>query len=282
LTAIVAEHRPIGIRGTFYRAEVLGLLPKTEEAAEKVQRRLLQLRRAGIIPYSWIVDESRAVYGHNTYNSIADLADDVAGLYRRDYWRTSPVWVQVWVEKRTLIGVLSPVVTDRWGLNLYVGGGQPSETYLYRAGEDIKNRGVKTYIYILADFDPAGDTIYKTLAYGTKRAPGGLKRFTGGVPIHIHRLALTAEQVKKWRLPTRPAKESDKRTKKFVEEHGNISVELEALSPNHLRDLVDRAISRHMPSRVLDSLKAVEAHERGLARAALEAVGGDDEEEDDH
>jgi hypothetical protein len=281
LVVIVKDHKPITIRGAFYRAEVLGLVPKEETAVRLVQRRLLKLRRAGIVPYSSIVDESRDVYGFRTYDGLEELADAAASLYRRDYWRDAEEWVQIWIEKRALAGVLSPVVADRWGLNLYVCGGQPSESYLYRAGLDIGHRGVPAVAYVLSDFDPAGSTIFNTLAQGTKGCPGGLGRFTDGVPVEVRRLALDEHQVKAWNLPTRPAKRSDSRAAKFIARHGDVSVELDAIPPTDLRRLVDDAIGRHMPLPRLEMLKLIEADERKLARIALGQCQNTDDPNDD-
>jgi hypothetical protein len=272
LIALVDQYRPIGVRGVFYRAEVIGLVPKTEAAVDQIQRRLLRLRRQGRIPYESIVDDSREVYGAERYGGLDELAEEVAGLYRRDYWRHADCWVQVWAEKRTLKGVISPVVNNKWGLKIYSCNGQLSESLLYRGGSDIRRRGVPTYVLVLSDFDMAGGDIYKAIALGSKHAPGGISRFTGGVPVEVEKLALTAEQVKEWRLPTRPAKKGDKRSKKFIEEHGDISVELEALAPDTLRDLVDGAVARHMPARQLEALKAVEKEERRAARSVLQGA----------
>jgi hypothetical protein len=284
LIALVERYRPIGVRGTFYRAEVIGLVPKTEAAVDLIQRRLLRLRRIGRIPYSAITDDSREVYGRDGYGGLGDFAEEIAGLYRRDYWRNADCWVQVWLEKRTLKGVIAPVVIARWGLEIYSCNGQLSESLLYRGGDVIRRRGVPTHVYVLSDFDPAGGDIFKAIAHGTKKAPGGIHRFTGGVPAYVEKLALTADQVAAWGLPTRPAKKEDKRSKKFIEQHGDISVELEALAPDDLRGLVDRAIARHMPPRQLEALKAIEEEEREAAWSVLQGVarefedGGDVED----
>jgi hypothetical protein len=159
LIPLVEEHQPISVRGTFYQDETRGWVPKEKPQVRLIGRRLLKLRREGRIPYPWIVDESRDVYGYRSYGGLAELADDVTELYRRDYWRNATEWVQIWIEKRALTGVIAPVVTDRWGLNIYPCVGQPSETFLYRGGLDIANQGIPTIAYVLTDFDPAGSTI---------------------------------------------------------------------------------------------------------------------------
>ena len=280
LVSIVSRYDRITCRGVFYQAVNVKAVEKTEAASKLVERRLLKLRRAGRIPYDKIVDESRIVYGHQRYLDLADLAEDAARLYRRDYWAHTDFAVQVWVEKRGLAGLLTPTVCNLWGLNLFVAAGQMSETYLYTAGTQIAESRKPTFVYAMTDFDPGGATIFNTLIIGSKAAPGGLSRFTEGVPVYVRQIALTGQQVKEWGLPTRPAKASDTRSKKFVEEHGDVSTELDAIEPERLTGLVDAAIASHMPADVMERMKTVEAAERESLRDVLRAFAGTDDDQD--
>jgi hypothetical protein len=267
LIAIVKEHKPITVRGVFYQAVVKALVSKDEASADKVQRRLLALRRAERIDYSAIVDESRDVHGNTGYRGLSHFANNVGWLYDRNPWAESDCRVQIWIEKRGLAGVLEPIV-DKWRVRLFPCGGQPSETYLYEAGQEIQRYGVLTHIYVLSDFDPAGLRISRTLDEGTRKVEG-LSRFCGDVPIELHKLALTHKQVLKWKLPTRYAKETDPEYDAFVEEYGDISTELDALPPNQLRDMVDKAIAQHMSEKELKAFKALEEEEREIAESYL-------------
>ena len=52
LYQIVEEHHPITVRGTFYRATALGVVPKEEKSGYRpVQRQLLKMRRDGVVPW---------------------------------------------------------------------------------------------------------------------------------------------------------------------------------------------------------------------------------------
>ena len=73
---------------------------------------------------------------------------------------------------------------------------------------------------------------------------------------------MTEEQIKQMRLPTRPTKASDTRSKGF----GPVSVELDAIPAQSLRDLVQVAIERHLPAQELEQLRQVEREERRLLR----------------
>src|SRR5262249_41385611 len=97
-------------------------------------------------------------------------------------------------------------------------------------------------------------------------------RFTNGVPIDVCHLGLNEHQVKAWNLPTRPAKKTDSRAKKFIERYGDVSVELDALTPHALRQLVDDAISQHMDPDRLAMLKGIETFEREQIQKLFEQM----------
>jgi hypothetical protein len=164
-----------------------------------------------------------------------------------------------------LIATLKPVIADKWGLSFYAGGGNTSESALFVAGSEIKEVGKPTHVYVLSDYDPSGEIIANQIAKGTKNCPGGLSRFTGDVPVYVHQLGLTREQVKCWKIPTRPVrKEKDKKNTladRFIEKHGDGAVELDAIPPNTLRDLIDKTISKHRDYREIEALKAIEQEE---------------------
>src|SRR5215211_386387 len=141
LVEIVATERPITVRGVFYRVVARGLVPKEETTGyRKVQRRLLKLREEYTIPYGWIVDGSRTVYGYARYRNAEEFASTVQARYRQDYWAEADEYVQVWIEKDAMSGVVRQV-TDEFGLDLYVTRGFASVTYLQSAAEQIEADG---------------------------------------------------------------------------------------------------------------------------------------------
>ena len=134
-----------------------------------------------------------------------------------------------------------------------VARGYASLSFLHNAAEYINQLDIPTYIYHLGDFDPsgvnAGEKIEETL---NELAPDA--------EIFFERIAVTPEQIEHWDLPTRPTKASDTRAKNF----GAISVELDAIDPNQLRQLVQDAIEQHLPADQFGVLKAAEESEREI------------------
>jgi hypothetical protein len=261
LFEIVAQFRPVTVRQVFYQAVNRGLVPKTETQGYRVvQRRLVALRESGEIPYGYIVDGTRYVHGYTRYEDLDEFSAYAAGLYRKDYWASADVRVEVWLEKDALKGVLMPTVVRDCGLNLYVTRGFASITYLQEAAEDIENDGRPTRVYVLTDFDPSGIVI-------AEKVETELRRRAPDSDITVERLAVDRQQIDRWSLPTRPTKTTDTRTSKFSRTHGTESVELDAIPPDTLRALVKDAIESHMEPRRLAALKMVEDEERETFRS---------------
>jgi hypothetical protein len=256
LIEIVEEFHPVTVRQVFYQAVNRSLVPKSESKGYRVvQRRLVALRASQEIPHGAIVDGTRYVHGYRRYDDLDEFTTYAAGLYRKDYWATSEVNVEVWLEKDALKGVLVPTVVDECGLGLHVTRGFASITYLQEAAEQIEADGRPTYVYVLTDFDPSGVSIAEKVEEElTVRAP-----FSN---ITVERLALNRVQINRWNLPTRPTKTSDTRARRFRQLHGTDSVELDAIQPDELRRLVKDAIDSHMEPWRLEQFRMVEREER--------------------
>jgi hypothetical protein len=269
LVKIVAAYQPMTVRGAFYQAVAQGLVPKDETKGYRlVQRRLLKLRESLDIPYGWITDGSRTVYGYARYRSAEEFASTVATRYRQDYWADADEYVEIWIEKEALVGVIKPVVVNEFGLDLYVTRGFASVTYLQAAAMQIMREDRPVYVYLLTDYDPAGRNI-------ADKVEMELIERTGWGDVYVERVAITPEQIEELNLPTRPTKRSNRKgSTRYENTHGAVSVELDAMPPDELRRLVSECIERHMDPWQLQQMRMVEQEERqGLAR--LFAGGGE-------
>lgn len=263
LVDIARTHRPITVRGAFYQAVNRSLVPKDETKGYRlVQRRLLKLRESLDIPYGWITDGSRTVYGHIRYRNADEFARTVKTRYRQDYWSDAEEYVEIWIEKEALAGVVRPVVVDEFGLDLYVTRGFASVTYLQEAAEDISLEERPVYVYLFTDYDPAGMNIADKVEQELWERAGD------DASVHVERVAVTPEQIRTYNLPTRPTKRSRRKSPTYYEAaHGDVSVELDAMPPNVLREQVRYCIEAHMDDWRLNQMRMVEEQEReGLAR----------------
>jgi hypothetical protein len=252
LLAIIREMRPMTVRQVFYQATVRGLVEKTEGGYDKVQSDLTLLRRAGELPYDSLADNTRWQRKPTTFCSVEDALRETATLYRKALWNDSDAYVEIWLEKDALAGVIYPI-TDMYDVPLMVARGYASLSFLHSAAEYIEGLEVPAYIYHLGDFDPSG-------VNAGQKIEETLREMAPGAEIVFERIAVTPEQIEAWNLPTRPTKASDSRSKNF----GAISVELDAIEPNDLRELVQQTIQFHLPAQQFEVLKAAEESERKL------------------
>ena len=252
LLAIVREQHPMTVRQVFYQAVARGLVPKTEAAYQNdVGRLLVRLRREGRLPYDWIADETRWQRKPRTYAGLVAAIEELQRYYRRDLWRDAPAYVEIWLEKEALAGVIYDV-TAEWDVPLMVGRGYASLSYLHSAAETIRAHGKPAYLYYFGDHDPSGRDIPRYIEET-------LRKMAPDAEIHFEQVAVTWEQVVEWKLPTRPTKTSDTRARRFGDRP---SVELDALPADTLRKLVEGCILRHVDSDRLRRVLTLEAEER--------------------
>ena len=253
LLDIIDDGKPMTVRQVFYQATVRGLVEKAETGYSKVQTDITLMRRDGSLPYDWLADNTRWQRKPNTFDSVEDALRETARFYRKNLWRDADAYVEIWLEKDALSGVIYPV-TSMYDVPLMVARGYASLSFLFSAAEYINTLDIPAYIYHLGDFDPsgvnAGEKIEETL-----------RELAPDADIVFERIAVTEEQITDWDLPTRPTKASDTRAKTFS---SALSVELDAIEPNQLRALVQETIERHLPAEQFEVLKAAEESERDI------------------
>jgi hypothetical protein len=82
-------------------------------------------------------------------------------------------------------------------------------------------------------------------------------------------MALTKEDIEKHNLPPDLVKRSDTRSEDFIEKHGDISVELDALHVDVLRERIEEGVKTNMNMEALAYIKKAEEAERRQIAAAL-------------
>ena len=255
--AVLAADHPQSVRHVFYRLTNPRLdmpVEKSEGGYRTVQRRCLALRRAGRIPYTWISDATRRGYHVDTFSGPGDFVRRMAGHYRGELWTRDLPHVEVWVESRSLAGVLQ---SDCRGLavSLYPCGGFASATIAYEAAEHINAIGPgRTVVLYVGDYDPAGVLIDQSLESELR------KHLT--VPLEFTRLAINEDQIAAFDLPTKPRKPGDRRRLDV-----QLTVEAEAMAAATMRAIVRKAVESYLPDGALDAVRVAEESEREGLRA---------------
>ena len=161
ILSVVHEDSPISIRHIFYRLTDPRLpepVEKTEHGYKQVQRRIVHMRRAGLIPYGAISDATRRGYHVATYTNAAEAIRRWHGAYRGNLWANADVYLEVWCESRSIAGVIEDTCEDL-AVSLYPAGGFTSLTLAHDAAIGInaetRDGDLPAYIVYIGDHDNA-------------------------------------------------------------------------------------------------------------------------------
>lgn len=144
----------------------------------------------------------------------------------------------------------------------------------YEAAQRAVLRDRPTLLLQVGDYDPSGAAIFTQLAEDV--AAFAERDGFGEVQVEGRRIALTAEQVEQYDLPTAPPN---------LNQHGGDvwageTCQLEAMAPAVLNALVDGALTGIFDADVLAEQIEAEDEDRDKLRAGLESMT-DDEREDE-
>lgn len=262
---IAADYDRLSIRQLYYQLVSRGVLEKTEPAYKRVCDASAQMRLSGALPYGKIADGHRvrrAVFAHD---GVADALEAAQLLYRRNMWSTQPVHVEIWTEKDALTGVILPVC-NRYGVTYVATRGFPSVTLMYESAQELQRMGKSARVLYFGDHDASGHQISANLEPALRQH---------GADVTVERVALNLDQVDGWGLPTRPGKRSDTRHAAFAKRFGDASVELDAVPPDVLTDLVATAIEAHMDEAEWFRMRDVERAERQTLADLVGMIGGE-------
>jgi hypothetical protein len=271
--AALERDRPMTVRQLFYRLVNQKVIDKTEAQYDNTVVRLTRdLRLEHVVPFYWIADNTRWMRKPNTYSGLEQLLQETVSTYRRAVWDNQCDYVEVWLEKDALAGVLIDV-TEKWDVPLMVTRGYASLSFLYEAAQSIAAENKPAFIYYFGDYDPSGVHIPHNVEQR-------LREFAPASEIHFKRVAVNPDQIRAWHLPTRPTKKTDTRSKNFKGE----SVEVDAIEPAQLRKLAEECITRHINRHAYKSLQRTEATEKqslsNYARGFRGAAENDGEADD--
>jgi hypothetical protein len=184
------------------------------------------------------------------WSSLANFSETVKRAYRRDVWDTQSCYLEVWLEKDALSGIFEDIL-DSYGITLNVGRGYDGWDSIHNAAERYQNEDRVTVLYF-GDFDPSGEDMVRSLRKRLEEL---------GCQPDIVKCALTAEDVRTYQLPANFTKPTDSRSPAFVNKHGDVSVELDALPLSILQEKLRLAIETSMDLDALNEVKHVEERE---------------------
>ena len=286
---VIAQYQAQGFRLTlrqlYYQLVTRNVIKNTEREYKRIGALLSDARLAGLIDWDAIEDRVRIPRVPTEFENLRDLVEAAVRSYRLPRWRDQEHYVELWVEKDALAGVLQPLARE-FHVTLMVNRGYSSQSAMYESGkrfQDAAEQGKECTLFYLGDHDPSGEDMVRDVR-------DRLELF--GVDLTVEKIALTMNQVRQYNPPPNPAKMSDSRASGYVALHGNESWEVDAIPPNVLQTLIRTAIDRLVDGTKLDVILDREQQDKQKLKAAVDRLmngteadpedqGGDYEGSDD-
>lgn len=298
IRAYQAQGFTLTLRQLYYQFVSRDLIANKQSEYKRLGSIINDGRLAGLIDWNAIEDRTRNLEKLAAWSSPESIMAAVAAQYREDLWATQPRYVEVWIEKDALVGVIEGVC-EEWRVPYFSCRGYVSQSEQYTAGRrfaEARRGGRSPLVLDFHDHDPSGWDM-------TRDNRDRLAMFAR-MGVEVRRLALTYEQVEEYSPPPNPTKESDSRTG-VPDEYGDYPEgtygrmmqdqeadpdtcwELDALEPAVIAALIRDEIEREVDQEAWDAAQAEEdTHKRTLAAISerwddVQDFLGDDAEEDD-
>lgn len=270
--SVISEMRAEGyiltLRQLYYQFVRRNWIENTEKQYKRLGRTVTSAREAGIMDWLAIEDRGRTCYGPTSEEDPANVINGVEFGLRYDQWARQDHYLEVWVEKQALEGVIARPC-NRFDVRYMACKGYLSASEAWRAGlrfQKALEDGKICHLIHLADHDPSGLDM-------TKDNANRLRLFAESHKAHVRRIALNMEQVDHYNPPPNPAKTTDSRFKAYTDLYGPESWELDALEPSVLDKLITDTINEYRDPNIWDDVLARQEDARAPLAALSEHWG---------
>ena len=262
------------LRQLYYQFVARGIIANKDTEYKRLGSIINDARLAGLVDWSRITDRTRNMKENSHWTSPRSIVEACAKQYQINKWSDQPNYVEVWVEKDALVGVLE-VACRPLDVAYFSCRGYTSQSEMWVASQRLLAKvreGKKVTIIHLGDHDPSGIDMTRDITdrltnflryhraeeiYKANRRGKGEDKDTWVArmveladhdpvylePVTVNRIALTMTQVRSYDPPPNPAKITDSRAKGYIAEYGDESWELDALEPAVLTLLIEEAVA---------------------------------------
>lgn len=225
------------LRQLYYVFVSRGLIPNNQKQYNRLGNVINDARLAGMVDWAAIVDRTRKIQINGHWDNPEDIIRESADCYAIDTRETQETYIEVWIEKEALAGVLEkacePLDVPYFSCRGYV-----SQSAMWRASRRIGSQLAmatrkRAVILHFGDHDPSGIDMTRDIDD---------RQCLFGEEVEIKRIALNMDQVEQYNPPPNPAKLTDSRCGSYIEKYGDKSWELDALQPQTITQLIQQNI----------------------------------------
>lgn len=171
---IISEYQGAGYRLTlrqlFYQLVSQNIIHNSERAYKNLGEATSDGRLVGMLDWDAIEDRIRKPVIPPQFDDLKDLVDVALRSYRLDRWAGQAYYIELWVEKDAIAGVLAPMA-NQYHVTLMVNRGYSSQSAMYDSGRKrftaAAGRGQECILLYLGDHDPSGEDMCATSTLGS-------------------------------------------------------------------------------------------------------------------
>lgn len=247
------------LRQVHYQFVARDLYENTQANYKRLGNILDAARKAGLVDWDAIEDRTRSLRRISLWHGPEQALERIRNAFKLDPWEEQPFLhrIEVWVEKDAAVGIVQPTC-DALRLPYFSCRGYSSSSGLYEAGkrlEAYKKAGYKTTILYLGDHDPSGVQMTEV---SQERVDMYARH-----EIDFRRIALTLPQIAEHKPPPNFVKETDSRTKWYMDRFDTEECwELDALPPSIVDKLIRDEIEPLIDREAWDKTLATEEEHR--------------------
>jgi hypothetical protein len=277
-----SQNLTLTLRQLYYQLVSKDLIANNEKSYKRIGSIVSRARLGGILDWDAVEDRVRVPKMPPEFDSLDHLVETAFASYRLPRLKGQDTYVELWVEKDALAGVLAPIA-NKYHIALMVNRGYSSTSAMKEAGDRLRAKCVEigtnvAHVLYLGDFDPSGEDMVRDVGDRLRLfANEGVEEdnyerecmIEGIVHIDVTKIALTMPQIKKHQPPPNPAKLTDSRAREFVAKHGKQSWEVDALPPRALKHLIELELDSLIDMDKVQKIKDKEEADKKMLRAAL-------------
>lgn len=286
INEIIEEYQAQGykltLRQLYYQLVSRDVIPNLLPEYAKLSNLLKEGRMGGIVDWDAIEDRLRKPSVPGSWDSPKDILKTALYSYKKPRMKGQSTYLEVWVEKDALSGVLKRI-TEKYHVPIVVNRGYSSATAMFDAFERFKDaeseeQYTKKIIY-LGDFDPSGIDMIRDINDRICEFIRGHYNWSNDTSNYelanefsfsVLPIALTREQIRLYNPPPNPAKKTDPRAKDFIKTHGSTSWEVDALRPDVLNSILEKAILDNIDIKLYESVVYQEKSEKAKLKQFIE------------
>ena len=132
-----AQGYALTTRQLYYQFVARGFIDNNAKAYARIKNLVSEARLAGIISWDAIVDRTRTPVKRPEWEDLPAFLRSILPQYKHSLWEGQDAYVEVWVEKEALAGVIERFTYAR-GITSFACRGYPSASSIFEASQRIR------------------------------------------------------------------------------------------------------------------------------------------------